>query len=145
MTNKDQVKALTLELIRTYMNTAASKTNVASKAPFKRTVTGAPAPTSVAIDNKNFICLLQNICGLDQEIRVIALSRMEQWLLNPKLEPYAQDLLMAVCCNLSCVSPNSNLMATFPIPIGDSSFVHQIIKIKPKIKQSQHYFECIRY
>lgn len=149
VTNKDHVKSITLELIKNYMSAAAaSKPHAAPIVPIKRTVTGAPAtPSSAAIDNKNFIRLLQNICGLDQEIRTIALSRMDQWLFNPKLESCAQDLLMAICCNLSCVpNPSSPTIsiACFPVPTGDSVFVQQIIKIKPKLKQNQHYFDCIR-
>lgn len=146
--NREQIKSVTLEMIKSYMSTAGPKSTLAPIAPIKRTATGAPVPAASAIlDNKNFIRLLQNTCGLDHEVRVIALTRIEQWLLNPKLEAYAQDLLMAICCNLSC--PLSTTAASspvaFPTPVADAAFVQQIIKIKPKLKQHQHYFDCIRF
>jgi hypothetical protein len=154
--NKDQIKTLVIDLIKSYSKSTTSSTTSStgvgkSQAPFapiKRTAAGTPVTTpsstttvggavvSAASDNKNFIKLLQYVCGIDAEVRAIALSRLDAWLLNPKLEASAQDLLMAICCNLNCSS-------TSPSP--DTAFVQQIIRIKPKLKQHQYYFDCIRF
>lgn len=84
-------------------------------------------------ENRNFLKLLQNACGLC-EVRALASSKLEAWLANPKLTPTAQDLLLAVCVNVNCTQGDQ----------ADKDIIAQIVKLKPKIKQQQHYFDCIR-
>ena len=142
---KDQVRQLVIDLVKNYMSSSTVKTQplVAIKRPSGSAVStvaaaaaAAAAGSNQSIDNKNFIKLLQNICGIDAEMRAICLSKIDAWLLNPKLEPSAQDLLMAICVNSHDLNSAS---------VENNSFIQQIIKIKPKLKQHQHYFECIRY
>lgn len=163
---KEQIKQLIIEAVKSYMNATATTTKLqqpSSIVPIKRvgsvitttataasssqptttaTTAAAAAATAAAnlVDTKHFIKFLQNICGIDAEIRTLCLSKIDAWLLNPKLEPNAQDLLMAICVN-------SHEITTTNATTENTSvvFVQQIIKIKPKLKQNQHYFECIRY
>ena len=83
------------------------------------------------IDNRNFLKLLQSTCGF-AEVRAIALSKLEGWLVNPKLTSNALDLLLSICVN--CNQGDQ----------ADKDLIAQIIKFKPKIKQQQHYFDSIR-
>lgn len=87
--------------------------------------------TANMIDNRNFLKLLQNTCGFG-EVRAVALSKLEGWLVNPKLTLHALDLLLSICVN--CNQGDQ----------ADRDLIAQIIKFKPKIKQQQHYFDCIR-
>ncbi len=83
------------------------------------------------VENKNLIKLLQITCGFGA-IRSFSLSKIETWLINPKLHVYAQDLLLAVCVN--CTKGDQT----------DQELIVQLVKLKPKHKYQQHYFDCIR-
>jgi integrator complex subunit 1 len=140
---REEVRPLVVELVKSYM----SSSNVGAKGQLlqhqqqqlakqrllgSQTINSSTSPLMAnSVDSRNFIKLLQNTCGIE-EIRAIALGKLEGWLLNSKLESYAQDLLLAICLN--CTQADQ----------ADREFIMQIIRIKPKLKQHQHYFDCIR-
>ncbi|XP_029433335.1 integrator complex subunit 1 [Rhinatrema bivittatum] len=87
-----------------------------------------------AMDNvsRNLLRLLTATCGYE-EVRLMAVQRLEMWLQNPKLTRPAQDLLMSVCMN--CNTHGSE----------DMEVVSNLIKIrlKPKVLLN-HYMLCVR-
>lgn len=144
---RDEVKKLVLDTIKSYMSAASKSTATGAQLPSKRVLgqtinsssssnlsaTATAAGSSVnSFANRNFLKLLQHTSGID-EVRVIGLSKLEGWLLNSKIEACAHDLLMAICCN--CTQEDQT----------DKELIQQIVKIKPKLKQHQHYFDCIKY
>ena len=47
---------------------------------------------------RNFIKFLTSVCGI-LEIRHMVLSKLEMWIMNPKISRAAQELLIAVAMN----------------------------------------------
>nr|XP_051686536.1 integrator complex subunit 1 isoform X2 [Oryctolagus cuniculus] len=86
------------------------------------------------IDNvsRNLLRLLTSTCGY-QEVRLMAVQKLEMWLQNPKLTRPAQDLLMSVCMNCNTHGPE------------DTDVISHLIKIrlKPKVLLN-HYMLCVR-
>ncbi|XP_030067172.1 integrator complex subunit 1 [Microcaecilia unicolor] len=82
--------------------------------------------------SRNLLRLLTATCGYE-EVRLMAVQRLEMWLQNPKLTRPAQDLLMSVCMN--CSTHGSQ----------DMEVVSNLIKIrlKPKVLLN-HYMLCVR-
>uniref|UniRef100_G3RX15 Integrator complex subunit 1 n=1 Tax=Gorilla gorilla gorilla TaxID=9595 RepID=G3RX15_GORGO len=70
---------------------------------------------------------------IDNEVRLLAVQKLEMWLQNPKLTRPAQDLLMSVCMN--CNTHGSE----------DMDVISHLIKIrlKPKVLLN-HFMLCIR-
>ena len=81
---------------------------------------------------RNFIRLLTFATGL-AEIRLLVASKLEMWLINPKISRSAQELLKSVCLN--CVT-NSPL---------DVEVMVQLIKQRLKTKQTITLFlSCLK-
>uniref|UniRef100_A0A1B6DA21 Uncharacterized protein n=1 Tax=Clastoptera arizonana TaxID=38151 RepID=A0A1B6DA21_9HEMI len=81
---------------------------------------------------KNFLKLLSSTAGL-VEVRVLAASRLEMWLQNPKLLKPAQELLMSVCVN--CTGHTQK----------DVEVISSLVKIRLKSKAIVNYYLlCIR-
>ncbi|XP_014230547.1 integrator complex subunit 1 [Trichogramma pretiosum] len=71
--------------------------------------------------NRNLLKLLSSTCGI-AEIRLIAVSKLENWLHNPKLMRSAQELLLYVCYN--CTTHTQK----------DMEVINQLVKIRLKTK-----------
>lgn len=123
---RNEIEVHLVDLIRSQLN---SKHQQASQRILGQTNMMQSAANM--IDNRNFLRLLQNTCGFG-EVRGVALSKLEGWLVNPKLTSSALDLLLSICVN--CNQGDQ----------ADRDLIAQIIRFKPKIKQQQHYFDCIR-
>ncbi|KAK7174477.1 hypothetical protein R3I93_001635 [Phoxinus phoxinus] len=82
--------------------------------------------------SRNLLRLLTATCGYN-EVRLMAVQRLEMWLQNPKLTRPAQDLLMSMCMN--CNTHGSD----------DMEVISNLIKIrlKPKVLLN-HYMLCVR-
>lgn len=124
---RNEIEVHLVDLIRSQLN---SKHQQANQRILGQT-NSIMQSSSNMIDNRNFLKLLQSTCGFG-EVRALALSKLEGWLVNPKLTPHALDLLLSICVNCSQGDQ------------ADKDLIAQIIKFKPKIKQQQHYFDCIR-
>ena len=121
--NKAEVEAIIVDTARTMFSNGKPQITA------QRIQNSTQASINNLTDNRNFLKLLQNTCGIG-EIRTLAMSKMEAWLANPKLTSSAQDLLMSICVNCEP---------------SDRDLISQIVKLKPKIKQHQpHYYDCIR-
>lgn len=70
---------------------------------------------------RNLIKTVSQACGLSG-VRSFAVSRLEQWLHNPKCGRQAQELLLTVCANANC---NTN---------ADSEVISQLSKLRMKTK-----------
>jgi integrator complex subunit 1 len=127
---RTEIEILLNDLIRNQLNSTEKSASQPVKRLLGQTIPVRPEPVSSG-DSRNFLKLLQNICGLP-EVRLIVLPKLETWLINPKLCNSAQDLLLAVCVN--CVEGTQI----------DKEIISQIIKLKPKLKQQQHYYDSIR-
>ena len=81
---------------------------------------------------KNFIRFLTFSCGLP-EVRLIVASKLEMWLINPKISRPAQELLRSVCLNCTTSSP------------VDIEVMISLIKQRLKTKQTITLFlSCLR-
>lgn len=81
---------------------------------------------------RNFLRLLSSACGL-VEIRIIAVSRLEMWLHNPKLMRPAQELLAYLCCNCASITQR------------DLEVTAYLTKIRLKTKALVNvYLNCLR-
>lgn len=79
---------------------------------------------------KNLFRMLSSSCGL-QEVRSFVISRIEQWLHNPKCSKQAQELLMYLCVNAkSYKSPGAE----------GGQYIVQICKLRMKTKQLTQLF-----
>uniref|UniRef100_T1J830 Uncharacterized protein n=1 Tax=Strigamia maritima TaxID=126957 RepID=T1J830_STRMM len=82
--------------------------------------------------SRNVLRVLTTASGFS-EVRLIAATRMELWLQNPKLMRPAQELLLSVCLN--CNQHNQQ----------DVEVISHLIKIRLKTKPLiNHYLFCIR-
>jgi len=76
---------------------------------------------------KNLLRALAIACGLSG-VRSFVLTKMEQWIHNPKLSRNAQELLVYLCIN---ARKNSAV---------DGETIIQIAKLRLKTKQLIHFF-----
>ena len=76
---RNEIEVVVADIIRNYI---ASGNKL--RPQIKRTVLNSTSAVTPAIDNRNFLKLLQNACGF-AEIRSIAMSKMEVWMHNPKV------------------------------------------------------------
>jgi len=53
---------------------------------------------------RNFLKFLTSACGLP-EVRLIVISKIEMWVMNPKVSRLAHELLLAVALNCSTNTP----------------------------------------
>lgn len=125
-----EIETLVVDLIKNFM------INGGKLRPMKRPIVptsglGSVASQSSHMDNRSFIKLLQHTCGF-ASVRTMALGKIESWLPNPKLDMYTQDLLLSICVN--CTQGDQ----------ADKEIIALILKLKPKLKQNQHYYDCIR-
>jgi len=130
-TSRSEIEAFVIDVVKSQMANANSKSSMIQQRLLGQNIAHMGSQNlSSPMDNRGFLKLLQNTCGI-AEIRAIALNKIEFWLANPKIISLAQDLLLAICIN--CVSG-----------VNDRELITQILKLKPKIKQQQHYYDCIR-
>lgn len=125
---RNEIEILIVDMIRQF----SSKQQPAQRILGQSNLQSSSA-LATSNENRNFLKLLQNACGLG-EVRALAATKLETWLNNPKLTPAAQDLLLSICVNVNCSHGDQ----------ADKDIISQIIKLKPKIKQQQHYLDCIR-
>ena len=69
---------------------------------------------------KNFIKFLASTAGLP-EVRILAVSRLEIWLSNPKLSRPASDLLLSICINCSTEAA------------GDTDVINTLLRLRLKV------------
>ncbi len=127
---KNDIDQMIIELVKNQLNSSNMK--ISQLTASQRISTQSNILTNtLSCDNKNFLKLLQSVCGIS-EVRSMAIQRMEIWLSNPKLITHAQDLLMSICVN--CDKGD----------YSERDLIAQIIKLKPKLKQQPHYYDCIK-
>jgi len=81
---------------------------------------------------RNFIKFLTSACGLP-EIRLLVVSKLEMWLMNPKVSRPAQDLLQAVALNCCTHS------------VMDTEVIVHLTKLRLKNKPNITFFlSCIK-
>ena len=106
---REQIEAMCVDVIRSHLSTSSSSSsqtnatiaaltsvgvNKLSGAAQSRPIGsssmaasgGASSPSSLmnACDTRNFIKLVQSMCGIG-EIRALAMSKLDAWLINPKV------------------------------------------------------------
>lgn len=79
---RNEIEILLVNLIRNFMSVNGKGQPL--KRPNPQSTLGSSFSVVNSIDNKNFIKLLQQTCGFG-EVRAIALSKIENWLLNQKV------------------------------------------------------------
>ena len=129
---KNDLDQMIVDLVKNQLN--SSNIKASQLTPSQRLISSTPSTiltTASSCDQKNFLKFLQNVCGIS-EVRSMAIQRMEIWLSNPKLITHAQDLLMSICVN--CDKGD----------YSERDLIAQIIKLKPKLKQQPHYYDCIK-
>jgi hypothetical protein len=83
--SRQEVESMLVEQVRAQL-AQATKTQQQQHQQQHRQLSGAGGSTTGAntVDTRNFLKLLQSTCGLAQ-IRSLCMTRMETWLLNPKV------------------------------------------------------------
>lgn len=132
--SRPEIESFLIETLRVHLSNtataiAANKSNLMLPQQQQRQL--GQNPSISAADHRGLLKLLQSTCGVS-EVRTMVLSKLETWLANPKLIALAQDLLLAVCVNCAHQS------------VLERETISQLIRLKPKIKQQQHYYDCIR-
>ncbi len=79
---RSEIEVHLVDLIRNQLNTKQQQLNQRILGQANSILQSSSAANMV--DNKNFLKLLQSTCGFG-EVRAISLSKLESWLINPKV------------------------------------------------------------
>ncbi|XP_076816735.1 integrator complex subunit 1-like [Clavelina lepadiformis] len=123
----DSIQNLTVDIVKERLSRRQADNSVSVGV-----VAGPGTQSSVGLMGKHLIKTLVSACGM-QEVRTMAIQKLEVWLQNPKLLKPAQDLLYAICVNC-----NTHLQE-------DVDVIGQMTKIRLKSKMIiNHYNLCIK-